>query len=68
MMLRSTASDQPNIAAIDNFEHTSTNNFVAALWTGNYNAIAKANQALKALDVAPISDAIKTQYQGESGF
>ncbi|KXK20697.1 MAG: RagB/SusD family protein [Candidatus Parvibacillus calidus] len=64
----STASDQPNIAAIDNFEHTSTNNFVAALWTGNYNAIAKANQALKALDVAPIADAIKTQYQGEVRF
>lgn len=64
----STASDQPNIAAIDNFEHTSTNNFVAALWTGNYNAIAKANQALKALETAPIQDALKTQYQGEVRF
>ncbi len=64
----STASDQPNIAAIDNFEHTSTNNFVAALWTGNYNAIAKANQALKALETSPIQDALKTQYQGEVRF
>ncbi|HRG44521.1 MAG TPA: hypothetical protein PKY97_08650, partial [Saprospiraceae bacterium] len=39
----STPGDQPNIKAIDNFEHTATNNFVEALWNGNYNAIAKAN-------------------------
>lgn len=64
----STDSDQPNIKAIDNFEYTPTNNFIAALWTGNYNGIAKANQALKALETAVISDQLKAQYQAEVRF
>lgn len=64
----STPGDQPNIKAIDNFEHTATNNFVEALWNGNYNAIAKANQALKALEASPIADDLKAQYQGEVRF
>lgn len=64
----STDSDQPNIKAIDNFEHTPTNNFIEALWTGNYNGIAKANQALKALETAVVSDDLKAQYQAEVRF
>jgi hypothetical protein len=45
----STDSDQQGIKDLDNFATTSTNNFVAALWNGYYNGIARSNQALAAL-------------------
>lgn len=64
----SSDSDQKPIKDIDNFEHTPTNNFIAALWTGYFNGIAKVNQALKALETAKIDDALRLRYQAEVRF
>jgi len=64
----STVADQPNIGAIDNFTVTSTNNFVAALWSGYYSGIAKSNQAVGALNIAAIDQTIKNQLLGEVRF
>lgn len=64
----STTSDQPGIAELDNFTHTPTNGFVAALWNGYFNGIARANQALKALETAKIDDAQRARFQGEVRF
>ena len=61
----SAPADQPIIGTIDNFTHTSTNNFVAALWTGHYSGIAKANQAVEALNIAAIDINAKNQFLGE---
>ncbi len=64
----SAPADQPIIGTIDNFTHTATNNFVAALWTGHYSGIAKANQAVEALNVAAIDVNAKNQFLGEVRF
>lgn len=64
----STLSDQPGIKDLDNFTYTPTNNFVAALWTGYFNGIAKANHALKALETAQISEESRIKFQGEVRF
>lgn len=64
----STATDQPNIGAIDNFSLTPTNNFVAALWDGYYSGISRANQALAALQTAALDPATKNQLIGEVRF
>ena len=64
----SAPADQPIIGTIDNFTHTSTNNFVAALWTGYYSGIAKANQAVEALNIAAIDINAKNQFLGEVRF
>src|SRR5688572_32891879 len=51
----STAGDQlVPVGDFDNFTVTPTNKFVESLWTGHYNAIGTANQALEALEVAAI--------------
>lgn len=64
----STVADQAGLRDIDNFTTTPTNNFVAALWTGYFNGIAKTNQALKALETAKVSDELKLRYQAEVRF
>lgn len=64
----SSPSDQPNIGAIDNFTVTPTNNFVAALWSGYYSGIAKANQAVEALNIAAVDQTTKNQLLGEVRF
>jgi hypothetical protein len=64
----STDSDQQGIKDLDNFATTSTNNFVAALWNGYYNGIARSNQALAALSTASIDAATKNQLIGEVRF
>jgi starch-binding outer membrane protein, SusD/RagB family len=64
----SSPADQPNIGAIDNFTHTPTNNFVAALWSGYYSGIAKANQAVDALNIAAVDINTKNQLLGEVRF
>lgn len=64
----STPADQPNIGAIDNFTVTPTNNFVAALWSGYYSGIAKANQAVDALNTAAVDQTTKNQLLGEVRF
>jgi starch-binding outer membrane protein, SusD/RagB family len=65
----SSPSDQMvPVGDMDNFTLTSTNKFCETLWSGHYNSIGAANQALKALDVAAIDDDLKDQLIGEVRF
>ncbi|MFT4033424.1 MAG: RagB/SusD family nutrient uptake outer membrane protein [Siphonobacter sp.] len=64
----STSGDQANMASLDNFTTTPTNNFVAALWDGYYSGISRANQALAALETASIDATTKKQLMGEVRF
>jgi starch-binding outer membrane protein, SusD/RagB family len=65
----STASDQAvPIGDIDNFTLTPTNRFCESLWSGHYNSIGAANQALKALKVAAIDEQEKKILTGEVKF
>jgi starch-binding outer membrane protein, SusD/RagB family len=65
----STASDQQvPVGDLDNFTQTSTNKFAETLWSGHYNSIGAANQALQALDNAAIDDALKNRLRGEVRF
>lgn len=56
------------IGDLDNFTLTPTNVFVGSLWNGHYNAIARCNQAIKALEMASVDDATKHRYLGEVRF
>jgi starch-binding outer membrane protein, SusD/RagB family len=65
----STADDQMvPIGDIDNFSLTSTNKFAETLWSGHYNAIGNANQALLALITASIDETQKRQLIAEVKF
>ncbi len=56
------------IGELDNFTHGPTNIFVGSLWSGHYNAIARCNQALKALETANLDDTTKKRFIGEVSF
>ena len=62
------AADQPGINDLDNFTETSSNAFATALWGGYYVGIARANNALNALAVAPLDSATVRQLRGEMLF
>ena len=62
------AADQPGIADLDNFTTTSGNAFAAALWNGYYVGIARANNALNALAVAPLDSATARTLRAEVLF
>lgn len=65
----STASDQIGIIGdLDNFLHSPTNIFTGSLWSGHYSAIAKCNQALKALETAGVDEATRKHWIGEVRF
>jgi hypothetical protein len=65
----STASDQVGIIGeLDNLTHGPTNIFVGSLWNGHFGAIAKCNQALKALESASADEATKKRWIGEVRF
>ncbi len=66
----STASDQAvPIGDIDNFTLTSTNKFCETIWSGHYNAIGAANQALVQLaKSSSIEPAQLKIYQAEVRF
>lgn len=65
----SSPSDQAvPVGDIDNFTLTSTNKFCESLWSGHYNSIGAANQALNALTTAAVDDDIKRKLQGEVRF
>lgn len=65
----STPNDQIGIIGeLDNFLHTPTNIFVGSLWGGHYGAIAKCNQALKALETATVDETTKKRWIGEVRF
>jgi hypothetical protein len=65
----STPSDQAvPVGDIDNFTLTSTNKFAETLWSGHYNSIGAANQALAALENATIDPAVRDELVGEVRF
>jgi hypothetical protein len=65
----STPGDQAvPVGDIDDFTLTPTNKFAETLWSGHYNGIGAANQALQALEVAAIDQTEKDQLIGEVRF
>jgi starch-binding outer membrane protein, SusD/RagB family len=65
----STPSDQAvPVGDIDNFTLTPTNKFAETLWSGNYNGIGAANQALAALATAAIDADQRDVWMGEVRF
>jgi hypothetical protein len=65
----STLSDQAvPVGDLDNFTHTSTNKFAETLWSGHYNSIGAANQALLGLESASLPDDLKNRLRGEVRF
>ncbi|HRJ31264.1 MAG TPA: RagB/SusD family nutrient uptake outer membrane protein [Cyclobacteriaceae bacterium] len=56
------------VGDIDNFTLTPTNKFCESLWSGHYNSIGAANQALRALETAAVSEDFKNQLIGEVRF
>lgn len=65
----STPGDQSvPVGDLDNFTTTATNRFAETLWSGHYNSIGAANQALAALAVANITDEMKNRLVGEVRF
>lgn len=65
----SSPNDQKGIIGdLDDLIHTPTNIFVASIWNGHYGAIAKCNQALKALDIAAVDPIDKNRLIGEVRF
>jgi starch-binding outer membrane protein, SusD/RagB family len=65
----STLGDQAvPVGDIDNFTLTPTNKFCESLWSGHYNGIGSANQALKALAQSTIDQEDKNEIIGEVKF
>lgn len=65
----STPSDQAvPVGSFDDFNLTPTNKFCESLWSGHYNSIGAANQALKALQEASIDPTEKRKLIGEVKF
>ena len=65
----STASDQAGIIGeLDNFSFSPTNIFIGSLWSGHFNAIARCNQALKALENSSVDEVTKNRFIGEVRF
>ena len=62
------ADDQPGINDLDNFTETSGNSFAGALWSGYYAGIARTNNALNALAVAPLDSTAVRTLRGEVLF
>jgi starch-binding outer membrane protein, SusD/RagB family len=61
-------ADQPGILDLDNFAQTSANAFVAALWSGYYAGISRANNALAALAVTKLDTATVRRLTAEVRF
>ncbi|MGN7720593.1 RagB/SusD family nutrient uptake outer membrane protein [Chitinophaga sp. 22620] len=64
----STPQDYGPSLEIDNFTYGPSNPIVANFWTGYYQAIARANQALDKLPLSPLDDADKNRLIGEVRF
>jgi starch-binding outer membrane protein, SusD/RagB family len=63
------AGDQESVVApMDDFSLTATNEFALTLWSGHYNAIGAANQALQALQTASIDTNSKVELMAEVRF
>ncbi len=59
---------QSVVAPLDDFTLTSTNEFAQTLWSGHYNAIGAANQALQALGTAVMDTNTKVKLIAEVRF
>jgi starch-binding outer membrane protein, SusD/RagB family len=65
----STPADQlVPVGEIDNFLLNPTNKFAETLWSGHYNSIGAANQALAALEKASVDASTKNRLLGEVRF
>src|SRR5688572_20393068 len=65
----STPTDQAvPVGAMDDFTVTPTNKFCETLWSGHYNTIGAANQALRALEDPSIEEGLRNQLIGEVRF
>jgi tetratricopeptide (TPR) repeat protein len=53
---------------IDNFTHTSNNFIFNNIWNGYYAGIARANQAIKALEASSFDATVKNRLLGEVRF
>jgi hypothetical protein len=53
---------------LDNYTFTPTSLSFNEIWEGNYQGIARANQALRYLPELTISDSLKTRLIGEASF
>jgi hypothetical protein len=63
------AGDQQSVVApLDDFTLTATNEFAQTLWSGHYNAIGAANQALQALGTSTLDTNSKVQLISEVRF
>ncbi len=63
------SGDQASTAGeFDDFSYTSGNSFVNSIWSGHYAAISRVNNALNALDVAPLDSATVRRLRGEVLF
>jgi hypothetical protein len=62
------AGDQPLAAEIDDFQTTSDNTYIAALWRGYYAGISRTNVAINGLAQAALSPAIVTTRTAEMRF
>ncbi len=52
----------------DDFSYTSGNSFINSIWSGHYAAISRVNNALNALDVAPLDSPTVRRLRGEVLF
>jgi starch-binding outer membrane protein, SusD/RagB family len=65
----STPNDQSvPVGDIDNFTLTPTNKFCETLWSGHYNSIGAANQALSALNKSTVDPVVLDKLKGEVRF
>jgi tetratricopeptide (TPR) repeat protein len=64
----STPDDYSDAKQIDDLQATPSNGVVNNVWTGHYQGIARANQALDKLAAAQFDDATKNALIGEAKF
>lgn len=64
----STPQDYGDALDVDNLTLTASNSNINNVWTGYYQAIARANQALDKLPLSPADEITKRQLEGEVRF
>jgi len=62
------SSPTTSIQECDQVSITSTNDFVAAVWSTCFTTISRANNILERIDNATFDESLKTQYKGEALF
>lgn len=64
----STDSDQIGISQLKNFTANGGNTNINILWSKHYVAIARANLVLRNLPDSPLSESLKSEFEGEAKF